>query len=223
MFYFYLLECSIIISTLLSVDFLLKVVRIKYFLLTFIDKLGYYLYINMFNRFIPFAHAQSIYEIETDFFTKNNVKVLLIDLDNTLDSYRLYEPTERAYELIKRIKEAGITPIVVSNNTGKRVGTYANHLGIEYISSARKPFSGRLKKFLKEKGIDPDEAMLVGDQMITDVLAAKGAHLRVVLTEKIVKEDQFTTHFNRLLDRPIRKHLRKKGKLPDWRTKYGQD
>ena len=66
------------------------------------------------------------------------------------------------------------------------------------------------------------EVMLVGDQLITDVLAARGAHIRVLLTEKVVKEDQWTTHINRLLDRPIRKHLNKKGKLPDWRTKYGQ-
>ena len=64
--------------------------------------------------------------------------------------------------------------------------------------------------------------MFVGDQLVTDVLAAKGAGLRIILTEKIVKEDQFTTHFNRLIDRPIRSYLRKKGKLPDWRTKYGQ-
>ena len=64
--------------------------------------------------------------------------------------------------------------------------------------------------------------MLVGDQLMTDTLAAKGAHIRIVLTEKIVKEDQFTTHFNRLLDRPIRKHLKKKGKLLDWRIIYGQ-
>ena len=68
----------------------------------------------------------------------------------------------------------------------------------------------------------PEETMLVGDQLMTDVLAGRGAHIRVMLTEKVVKEDQFTTHFNRLLDRPIRKHLKKKGKLPDWRTKYGQ-
>ena len=176
----------------------------------------------MFKRFIPFAHAQSIYEIPVDFYKKCGVTILLIDLDNTLDSYRLYAPTERAVSLIKSIKEEGITPVVVSNNTAKRVGQYANALGVEFISSARKPFSGRIKKFLKEKGINPEQAMLVGDQMMTDVLAAKGAKIRVVLTEKIVKEDQFTTHFNRLLDRPIRKHLNKKGKLLDWRTIYGQ-
>ena len=184
--------------------------------------LRYYLYINMCKRFIPFAHAQSIYEIPVDFYQKCGVTTLLIDLDNTLDSYRLYTPTERAVSLIAKIKEAGITPVVVSNNTGKRVGAYAKSLDIEFISSARKPFSGRIKKFLKEKGLTPAQSMLVGDQMMTDVLAAKGAGLRIVLTEKIVKEDQFTTHFNRLLDRPIRKHLKKKGKLPDWRTIYGQ-
>ena len=100
----------------------------------------------MFKRFIPFAHAQSIYEIDIDFFKQSNVTLLLIDLDNTLDSYRLHEPTERAINLIKKIKEAGITPIVVSNNTAKRVGHYAESLEVDFLSSAHKPFSKRIKK-----------------------------------------------------------------------------
>ena len=177
----------------------------------------------MCKRFIPFAHAQSIYEIPTDFYKRNGVNLLIIDLDNTLDSYRLYEPTERAINLVNEIKSTGVTPVVVSNNTAKRVGKYAKGLGIDYLCSARKPFSRKMRKFISSRGVKPEEAMLVGDQLMTDVLAAKGAHIRVILTEKIVKEDQFTTHFNRLLDRPIRAHLRKKGKLPDWRTKYGKD
>ena len=180
--------------------------------------LGYYLFINMCKRFIPFAHAQSIYEIPIDFFKKCGVAILLIDLDNTLDSYRLFTPTERAISLIKAIKEQDIVPVVVSNNTAKRVGQYAMALNVEFISSARKPFSRRIKKFLKEKSVSPEQSMLVGDQLITDVLAAKGAGIRVVLTEKIVKEDQFTTHFNRILDRPIRKYHRKRGNLRNWRT-----
>ena len=161
-------------------------------------------------------------KIPSPTYSKNNVQLLLIDLDNTLDSYRLYEPTDRAVQLIESIKKTGVVPVVVSNNRGKRVGTYADALGVEYIYSAHKPFSRRIKKFLREKGVPVENSMLVGDQMMTDVLAAKGAHLRIVLTEKIVKEDQWTTHINRLFDRPIRKHLNKKGKLPDWRTKYGQ-
>ena len=176
----------------------------------------------MFNRFIPFAHAQSIYEVPVEFFLNNGVMLLLIDLDNTLDSYRLYEPTERAVQKINVIKEAGITPIIVSNNREKRVKKYADTAGVECIYSAHKPFSRRLRNFLAKKNVQATEVMLVGDQLMTDVLAARGAHIRVLLTEKIVKEDQWTTHINRLFDRPIRKHLKKKGKVPDWRTKYGQ-
>ena len=176
----------------------------------------------MFKRFIPFAYAQSIYEVPVDFYAKNGVKVLLIDLDNTLDSYRLYKPTERAVNIVKAIKETGVQAYVVSNNRAKRVKGYADEMGVECIYSAHKPFSRRIRNFLKEKGVSSAEVMLVGDQLMTDVLAARGAHIRVLLTEKIVKEDQWTTHINRLFDRPIRKHLKKKGKLPDWRTKYGQ-
>ena len=176
----------------------------------------------MFKRFIPFAHAQSIYEVPCDFYVNNGVKLLLIDLDNTLDSYKLYKPTERAIQIISAIKQTGVTPIIVSNNKEKRVKGYATEAGVECIYSAHKPFSRRIRNFLKEKGVSATEVMLVGDQLMTDVLAARGAHIRVLLTEKVVKEDQWTTHINRLFDRPIRKHLRKKGKLPDWRTKYGQ-
>ena len=70
---------------------------------------------------------------------------------------------------------------------------------------------------INKRGLKKEEVMLVGDQMMTDVIAARGAKIRVVLTEKVVKEDQWTTHFNRLFDRPMRKHLAKKGELIDWR------
>ena len=176
----------------------------------------------MFKKFIPFAHATSIYEIPVDFYKSQGVKLLLVDLDNTLDSYRLNVPTPRAVDLVKSLQETGLKVVIVSNNRGKRVQAYAHSIGLPCINSARKPFPWKIKRFLKENNYSQEETMLVGDQLITDVLAGRNAHIRVVLTEKIVKEDQWTTHINRLLDRPIRKHLKKKGRLPDWRTKYGQ-
>ena len=173
----------------------------------------------MFKRFIPFAHSQSIYEIEPEFYKRNNVKVLFMDLDNTLDSYKARVPQERTLELVKRIKEAGINPVIISNNKAKRVSGYANLLGVEFLSSAHKPFSRRIKKEIARRGLTNEDVMLVGDQMMTDVLAAHGARIKVVLTEKVVKEDQWTTHINRIFDRPIRKYHRKRNNLVDWRNK----
>ena len=177
----------------------------------------------MKNKYVPFAVAKSIYDIEIDFFKQQGVKILLMDLDNTLDSYKLYHPTDRAVDLVKKIEQSGITPVIVSNNKGKRVSTYANDLGVLYINSAAKPFGFKIRKFINEHGWNVKDIMLVGDQMITDVAAAKRVGIRVVLTEKIVKEDQWTTHINRIFGRRIRKYHKKKGNLIDWRTIYGKD
>ena len=173
----------------------------------------------MHKRFVPFAHARSIYEIDPEFFKKNGVKTLFIDLDNTLDSYKAKVPQEKTINYVNSIKEIGITPVIISNNRAERVGGYASALGVECLASARKPFSKRIKAELVKRNLKNDEVMLVGDQMMTDVLAARGAKIRVVLTEKVVKEDQWTTHVNRIFDRPIRRYHRKRGNLKDWREK----
>ena len=173
----------------------------------------------MFKKFIPFAHAKSIYEIDVDFYKRNGVTTLFMDLDNTLDSFKAREPKEETINLVKVLKENDINPIIISNNKASRVSGYANLLGVEFLSRARKPFSRKIKNEIAKRGVDKNSVMLVGDQMMTDVLAANGAKIKVVLTEKIVKEDQWTTHINRIFDRPIRKYHLRHNNLIDWRNK----
>lgn len=173
------------------------------------------------SNFVPFAHAKSLYEIDPEFFKSNGVTTLFVDLDNTLDSYKSHKPSDNAVTLVKKLKDAGLDLIIISNNRYKRVLGYAEALGVEFISSTGKPFPRKINKFVEEKGLNKENIMVVGDQLMTDTLAGNRAKIRVVLTEKIVKEDQPTTHFNRIFDRPIRKHLRKKGLLVDWKDKYG--
>lgn len=167
---------------------------------------------------IPYAHATSVFDIDVSFFVKENVKTLLVDLDNTLDSYRTLTPSKRVFELKQRLEENNIKMMIVSNNTGKRVTKYANELGVPFISSIRKPFASKLLAKLKELNIDLTTTMMVGDQTVTDIACGNRAKIRTVLTDKIVKEDQPTTHFNRLFDRPIRKALKRKKLLREWRN-----
>lgn len=167
---------------------------------------------------IPYAHATSVFDIDVSFFVKENVKTLLVDLDNTLDSYRTSTPSKRVFELKQRLEENNIKMMIVSNNTGKRVTKYANELGVPFISSIRKPFASKLLAKLKELNIDLATTMMVGDQTVTDIACGNRAKIRTVLTDKIVKEDQPTTHFNRLFDRPIRKALKRKKLLREWRN-----
>ena len=174
--------------------------------------------IGMLKVRIPFAHAKSIYEIDGAFFTKLGVKYVLADLDNTLDSYRTKFPTKQAIELKERLAKDGIELIIVSNNTGNRVSTYANALGVRFLNSVGKPFASRLLKKLAKLNIKKEEVIMIGDQVVTDITCANRAKIKSVLTDKIVKEDQITTRFNRLFDRPLRRSLKRKNLLVDWRN-----
>lgn len=173
---------------------------------------------NMFKSYIPFAHASSIYDIDLSFYKKHGITTIFADLDNTLDSYRSYAPNEKTIEFLKNLNNEGLKLVIISNNRGNRVSTYSKKLGVDFISSARKPFPFKIRKEIKIRNLKNDEVILIGDQLMTDVIAGKRAGIKVILTEKIVKEDQWTTRFNRIFDRPIRKYLNKKQKLIDWRN-----
>ncbi len=89
---------------------------------------------------------------------------------------------------------------------------------LPFLANAHKPFKKRILQYIAMMKIDVAKTVLIGDQLLTDVVVANKIGLSVVLTEKIVQEDQWTTKFNRLFDRPIRKHLRQRKLLPDWRN-----
>lgn len=167
---------------------------------------------------IPFAYAKSIYEIDVSFYKKLGVKYILCDLDNTLDPYIVSEPQQEAIDLIKKLSEADITLMIVSNNSGKRVHHYASLLGVEAECFMKKPFSGPLIKMMQRRGIKPEEAIMVGDQIMTDVTASNGAGVRCVLTEPLCDKEPPWTKWNRLFDRPKRKKMADEGLLKDWRT-----
>jgi HAD superfamily phosphatase (TIGR01668 family) len=170
---------------------------------------------------IPYAHAKNIYDVDIGFYKKLGIKFIFLDLDNTLDSYKTKLPSSNAKKLIETYISNSITPIIISNNKGPRVSKYSKELGIEFLPNSGKPFSRKLKKFMKEKGIDPNEVIMVGDQLATDIKAAKGAGVKSLLVDKIVKEDQLTTKINRFFEKPVRMHYMKKGKFIDWRIIYG--
>lgn len=168
--------------------------------------------------YIPYAHAKNIYDIDVSFYLKHGIKYVLVDLDNTLDSYKQKTPTEKALSLKETLNKSGLDLIILSNNTGKRVSTYANALGVRYVSAVGKPFAHGINKFLIDNNINKDEVILIGDQLMTDIAAANRAHIKNIYVEKLVKEDQITTRFNRIFERPIKAKIAKKKLFVDWKV-----
>ena len=167
-------------------------------------------------KFTPTYYAQTLYDIPAHFFTKIGVKTLVIDLDNTLAAYDELVATDATIAYVKSLEAAGLQVLLVSNNRPERVKTYADSLGVPYLAKAYKPLKRRLVKYLRTYEVNKADVMMVGDQLLTDVFCANNLGVKIILTEKLVERDQITTRFNRLLDRPLRKHLKRKGKLKEW-------
>lgn len=161
--------------------------------------------------FLPTYIASSARSITPSFYKAIGKKIVLFDLDNTLDPVDVAEPTSETIAFIKELKKEGIKVYVASNNTGKRVSRYCDKLGIEATSGLMKPFSFKLRKWIKKNGYDKEEIILVGDQIFTDVIAAKGAGIDVILTEPISKKDSVFTWLNRKMEKPIRKKIKNRG------------
>jgi len=171
-------------------------------------------------KFVPTYYAKNIYEVDPIFFKAIGVETVLLDLDNTLASYKELTASDRTKEYLKKLLDLGLKVYLVSNNRGKRVKEYAESANLKYIAGARKPLRSRTKKFLKNEEIDLKGVMMVGDQILTDVYFANRLGVKILLTDKLVSEDQWTTRFNRIIDRPLRRRLHRKNKLKEWHT-YG--
>lgn len=159
--------------------------------------------------FTPTYYARNIYDIPISFYKDNNIKIIFCDLDNTLDAFFENIPTKKAKDLVENLTNNGIKMIITSNNHGDRVKKYASELGVECHFSSKKPLGYKLRRFIKQNNFKKDEIVMIGDQLLTDVIASKNTKVRVILTEPLVSKDLPITKINSFFDKIIRKIIRK--------------
>lgn len=142
---------------------------------------------------IPKRSVQDIYEITPDFLWERGIKLLLMDLDNTLSPYIVDDATEELKAWIEHLKQGGIEPFIFSNNKGDRPMLFAEQLGLEYVKLAKKPRQGMLQRVLADKGYSPAETAIVGDQIYTDVLCGSIGGLYTIVVKPILLHNPLHT------------------------------
>lgn len=124
---------------------------------------------------IPDFMADCIYDLNPESLHGMGIRLLLLDLDNTLVPYGTDKAPIALRNWIDALKKAGIEPFILSNNRGHRPEHFARLLSIGFVGSAGKPSTAALRRVLAEKEVPREAAAIVGDQIYTDVLAGKSA------------------------------------------------
>ena len=155
--------------------------------------------------FAPDYYFETYAGASVEFLKNAGIRALVLDIDNTLEPYENAEPSEAVRAWFSALSESGISAAFVSNNGKERVERFNKDLGNIAYYKAKKPFPFKIKRAMREMGVSRKETLFMGDQIFTDVLAARFAGIRVALVPPIKDKTDALTRFKRLLERPIMK------------------
>lgn len=123
-------------------------------------------------KIYPILYCKRVTEISIDYLKENNIKAILLDVDNTLLDFDL-KIVDGLKEWYKKIQQNNIKCMILSNsNKTEKIEKVANFLEIDYIKFATKPLKRGFKMAQKKLNINAENIAVVGDQIFTDVIGA---------------------------------------------------
>ena len=138
-------------------------------------------------------YVSSVPAIDVDELAHMGVRAILLDRDNTC----VPRDAEHAPQAVLDCLEL----CLVSNNFhSTQVAQSARELGVQKVDHAMKPAPFAIWTALKRLGIPREAAVLVGDQVFTDVMAGNLAGVRTILVRPQSRTDLFYTQAFRVVE-----------------------
>ena len=135
--------------------------------------------------FLPTIITESLTDITPELLRSRDIRLLMLDFDNTIVPYTRNEPTEAMEKWIRQMVSSDIPICVVSNSKNDRVKIFCEKYGMSCIMHAKKPFPKGIRECLVKFNIPAWQAALVGDQIFTDTLGANSAGVTSILVKAI--------------------------------------
>lgn len=148
-------------------------------------------------------------QVTPEFLSSLGIRGLLIDIDNTLAPYEQPEPDDRIRDWFASLEAEGIRSALISNNHPPRVEQFNATLGLPAYPDSGKPGSKYLLEAMREMGVTPEETAGLGDQLLTDTLAAHRLDLLSIIVPPIKDKKTLFFRFKRLLEKPFLRRYRR--------------
>ncbi len=137
----------------------------------------------MLRNLCPDEICAAVRAIDYERLWSAGYRALIFDIDNTLGSWgcRVLSD-ENILRLLESLARRGFRLGFLSNNRGKHRDALVTQLAPHIVLwNAQKPRTKGLEALLQQMDCRPAEAVLIGDQLFTDIWGAKRAGLYAVL------------------------------------------
>ena len=152
--------------------------------------------------FKPKYIFNSVTDITPEFLNDNNIKALLLDVDNTLSVAHANKTLrEGVPEWLSDMREADISKMILSNAKKKRAARFADSVGLDVVGLAAKPLPFGYFRAAKRLKIKRKHIAIVGDQIFTDIMGGRLAGVKTVLVTDITPEDKTFFKIKRYFER----------------------
>lgn len=155
--------------------------------------------------FFPDKRVNSISDIDARELFENGIRLVLLDIDNTLVPYTMPTPDERAIDFLNSLKENNIEFCFVSNNNEKRIDLFNKNIGARTYPRAKKPLLCGICKAMNDFKQTKENTALIGDQVFTDIFGGKRAGIMTILVEPIKEVDTLFFRFKRYFEKKVLK------------------
>ena len=131
---------------------------------------------------LPKIIANRLTDITPELLHTRDIRLLMLDFDNTIVPYTTDVPTAEMTAWLGRMEQTDTTPGFSQKD---RVPRFCREHGLDCITHAKKPFSKGIRECLAKYDIPAKNAALVGDQIYTDTLGANCVGVTSILVSAI--------------------------------------
>ncbi len=154
--------------------------------------------------FAPVEAFTRLTDISLEELKQNGKRLILLDVDHTLVPWKAEEFAIGVPEWVTQAKEMGFELCILSNTRHpERLMRLSKALGIEALRGRFKPSRKMYLAALSKFGRKPEEAIMIGDQMMTDILGANRTGIEAIWVCKMDGPEFAGTKINRAIERRI--------------------
>lgn len=169
-------------------------------------------------RWCPDEVVSSVTDIDPANLLRQGIQAVLLDLDNTLVPWQKVDVPEAVRCWVEAMKRSGLRLCLVSNTRRRRrLEILSQELDIAYVPKAFKPRRHGLREALERLGATPEQAVMIGDQVFTDVWGGNRMGIRTILVAPMARREFVGTRLSRYLERILLWLYRRVGVLK-WGT-----
>ena len=158
----------------------------------------------MFNKLKADAYYPSVADIPVHLYRELDYELIVFDFDNTLSEHGASKASEYTLSMINRWREAGFEVYVISNAKLGRSEKIAEMLPVEFIGDARKPGTSAFEKIFEYSDVEKSEMLFCGDQIFTDVWAAKNFGIDAIVVDRLTSAEPYYVKLKRILEKVVK-------------------